>query len=76
MKKVICKKVYDTEASEIVKKFVSGVFGDTDGYEETLYITADGYYFLYENGGADSPHPTESIKRMSKAAAEEWLASH
>lgn len=76
MKKVICKKTYDTETSEIVKKFVYGVFGDTDGYEETLYITADGYYFLYENGGEDSVHPTESIKRMSKAAAEEWIAAH
>ena len=76
MKKVICKRIYDTEASEIVKKFVRGVFGDSDGYEETLYITADGYYFLYENGGADSPHPTETIKRMSKAAAEQWIASH
>jgi len=73
MQKIICKKLYDTEASEIVKKVTFGEFGDPQGYEETLYVTADGAYFLYENGGADSVHPKESIKRMSKKNAEEWL---
>lgn len=73
MQKIICKKLYDTEASEIVKKVTFGNFGDNDGYEETLYVTADGSYFLYENGGEGSIHPKENIKRMSKKAAEEWL---
>lgn len=75
MQKIICKKLYDTEASEIVKKVTFGSFGDADGYEETLYITADGAYFLYENGGENSIHPKENIKRMSKKSAEEWLAN-
>ena len=74
MVKVICKKEYNTETSEIVKKVTVGEFGDPAGYEETLYVTADGYYFLYTNGGAESAYPTEGIKRMSKAAAEAWLA--
>ena len=73
MQKIICKKLYDTEASEIVKKVTCGNFGDADGYEETLYVTADGAYFLYENGGESSIHPKENIKRMSKKAADEWL---
>ena len=73
MQKIICKKLYDTDASEIVKKVTCGNFGDADGYEETLYVTADGAYFLYENGGQDSIHPKENIKRMSKKAADEWL---
>lgn len=76
MKKIICKKVYDTENASIVKQIVNGEFGDSYGYEETLYITNDGFYFLYENGGVDSIHPEESIKRMSKAAAEKWLGEH
>lgn len=76
MQKIICKKLYDTEASKIVKKVTFGSFGDTDGYEETLYITEDGAYFLYENGGADSIHPKENIKRMSKKSAEEWMESN
>ena len=50
MKKVICKVEYDTEASTLVEKRTSGVFGDADGYEESLYVTADGKYFLYVNG--------------------------
>ena len=74
MVKVICKKEYNTEASEIVKKVTVGEFGDATGYEETLYVTADGYYFLYTNGGEESVYPVEKIKRMSKKTAEAWLA--
>ncbi len=76
MKKIICKKEYDTEASTIVKKVVSGAFGDADGYEETLYVTESGNYFLYVNGGAESKYAKEDIKRMSKASAEAWLADN
>ena len=74
MKKLICKVEYDTEASTIVEKRTFGAFGDADGYEETLYISADGKFFLYVNGGADSVYPEENIKRMSAAKAEEWKA--
>ena len=73
MKKTICKVDYDTAASSIVKKVTFGSFGDADGYEETLFVTADGKYFLYTNGGADSKYPKEDIKRKSKDAAEKWM---
>ena len=73
MQKTICKVSYDTAASSIVKKVTFGAFGDANGYEETLYVTADGKYFLYTNGGADSKYPKEDIKRMSKANAEKWI---
>lgn len=76
MKKIICKKVYDTETSQVIKKVTSGLWGDPKGYEETLYVTEDGAYFLYENGGEDSVHPKEAIKRMSKKSAEEWLKNN
>ncbi len=76
MKKIICKKEYDTELSAIVKKCTYGTFGDKDGYEETLYVTEGGNYFVYTNGGEDSPYAKEDIKRMSKKAADEWLANH
>lgn len=74
MKKVICKVEYDTATAELVKKNTFGVFGDPAGYEESLYKTADGKFFLYVNGGEESPYKEESIKRMSAAKAEEWLA--
>ncbi|MBS7359070.1 MAG: hypothetical protein KIG53_00530 [Oscillospiraceae bacterium] len=76
MTKVICKVTYSTEDSELVLKKASGVFGDPAGYEESLYLTKDGKYFLYVNGGIESIYPKEDIKRMSKAKAEEWLSSN
>jgi len=76
MKKIICKVEYDTENSEIVAKHTSGMLGDPAGYEETLYVTATGKYFLYVNGGEESIHPEENIKRMSEAKANEWKAAH
>ena len=36
MKKVICKKEYDTETATIVKKVTFGNYGEPDGYEEVL----------------------------------------
>jgi hypothetical protein len=76
MQKVICKKLYDTEASIIVKKTTYSYFGDPCGYEETLYQTQDGFFFLYVNGGAESKHPVEGITGMSKQKAEQWLLAH
>ncbi len=73
MKKIICGAEYDTAASSVVKKVVSGYYGDSYGYEETLYVTEEGKFFLYTNGGADSKYPAESIKRMSKKAADAWV---
>ena len=70
MKKTICKVDYDTDSSAIVKKVTFGQFGDANGYEETLYVTESGKYFLYVNGGVDSIHQKEDIKRMSKANAD------
>lgn len=73
MKKVICKVTYDTEAAQLIKKNTFGQFGDPAGYEESLYKTDDGKYFLYVNGGAESIYTEENIKRMSATKAEEWL---
>ena len=74
MKKVICKVEYDTENAVIVEKKTFGEFGDPAGYEETLYQKEDGKYFLYVNGGEESPYTEENIKRMSAKAAAEWQA--
>lgn len=76
MKKIICKKCYDTDTSEVIKRFSFGNFGDSEGYEEILYKTDDGRYFIYTNGGCDSKYKKEDIKRASKAAAEKWLTEH
>ena len=74
MKKTICKYEYDTYNAVMVKKYVCGNFGETTGYEETLYQTADGKYFIYVNGGADSLYKKEDIKRIGKDKVEAWIA--
>ncbi len=74
MKKVICKVEYDTDNAQIVEKRTFGNFGDANGYEETLYKTANDKFFLYVNGGSESIYPEENIKRMSADKANEWLS--
>ena len=74
MKKIICKVEYDTENAQLIGKFTSGEFGDPAGYEESLYETTDGKFFIYVNGGAESIYPTEDIKRLAKDKVKAWKA--
>jgi hypothetical protein len=76
MKKIICKKEYDTETAELVKKVVHGYFGDPAGYEEILFKTPAGLYFVYVSGGESSPYPTEDIQRLAKTKVQEWIDNH
>ena len=76
MEKVIRKRNYNTETATLIKKYTYSYFGDPAGYEETLYVTAEGKYFLYLNGGKESIHAKESIKRLSAAKADEWKSEH
>lgn len=73
MQKIICKKLYDTETSVLVKKVTFGEFGNPDGYEESLYKTESGLFFLYTNGGAESKYKKEDITRMSAERAKAWI---
>ena len=73
MRKIICKKTYDPNTAELINKRTFGAFGDPAGYEETLYKTVDGYYFLYVNGGTESKYPKEDIKRVSADKAKEMM---
>ncbi len=76
MKKVICKVEYDTESAELIAKYTNGEFGDPAGYEECLYKTADGKYFIYGNGGAESAYAEETIKRLAANKVNDWKAEH
>lgn len=76
MKTILCNRVYDTETASLIQKVAVGTFGDPTGYEESLYQTPEGLYFLYENGGIDSVHPTERIRRISEKKAKEWQTAH
>ena len=76
MKKIICKKEYDTETATLIKKYVVGTFGDPTGYEEVLYQTPEGLYFLYVDGGEESPYKGEDILRMAKTKVNAWIDTH
>ena len=76
MKKIICKKEYDTETATLVKKYTYGYFGDPAGYEEILFQTPEGLYFLYVKGGEASPYPVEDIVRLAKAKVNDWMEQH
>ena len=76
MKKIICKKEYDTETATLVQKFTSGELGDPAGYEEVLFQTPEGLYFVNGAGGETSKYPTEDIQRLAKTKVKEWLANH
>ena len=76
MQKTICKKVYDTEASTHIKKVTCGEFGCPQGYEESLYKTEGGLFFLYTNGVEQSKYTKEDITRMSAEKANAWLKAH
>lgn len=75
MKKRISGRDYDTEESELVMKKTFGNFGDPWGYEERLYKTADGKFFLYCFGGMNSPFPKETMVRIAADKVEDWKKS-
>ena len=76
MQKIICKKEYDTETATLIKKYTYSYFGDPAGYEESLYQTPGGLYFLHVLGGESSIHPQEDILRVAKTKVNEWLDTH
>ena len=72
MQRTICGKLYDTETATLIAKRTEGSFGDDAGYEEILYKTPEGNYFLFGSGGKDSPYPVEKLVRISEKRAKEW----
>ena len=76
MKKIICKKEYDTENAELIRKYTYGYYGDPSGYEELLFQTPEGLYFLYVNGGESSPYPKKDILRIAKTKVNNWINTH
>lgn len=76
MKKTICKREYDTESATVINTYTYSYYGDPNGFEETLFQTPEGLYFLYVKGGETSPYPTEDILRLAKAKVDQWLQNH
>jgi len=76
MKKTIGKAVYDTTTATEIKRVTHGYYGDPAGYEEVLYQTPKGSYFVYGVGGAESKYPTETIKSLCKNKVQAWIENN
>lgn len=83
MRKIIDKKVYDTETAKYIANFHNGLSESDFGYVlEKLYVTIKGQYFLHATGGArtiyneslgNSSCGTETIILLSKEELYNWL---
>ena len=68
------KHIYDSSKAEALGNRAFSYYGDPAGYEETLYKTKGGLFFLWGMGGADSPYSAgEDIRPVTKEEAEAWL---
>ena len=68
------KHVYDTEKAEQLDSRAYSYYGDPAGYEETLYKTKGGLFFLWGIGGEASPYGEGAdIRPLSEKEAQEWL---
>ena len=55
MRKIINGQMYDTEKAECLGSYDNGhCRNNINFYEEELYKTKKGNYFIYENGGSNS----------------------
>ncbi len=75
MRKEIDGAVYDTASATVDKKFTFGAPGDPTGYEETLYKTVGGRYFVYTYGGPRSRYQRENITPIAKEDVKKWIIS-
>ena len=68
------KHVYDTAKAEALGNKAFSYYGDPAGYEETLYKTKGGLYFLWGIGGTESPYDSgEDIRPVTEKEAKAWL---
>ena len=69
MEKRIGRVVYNTETSTLLCSRSDGEYGDAHGYEEHLYKTKKGKYFVHGVGGTESKYPEADICEISEEDA-------
>jgi len=73
VKVVLKKKTYNTDTATKVGNVNIGIFGDPCGYEENLFQTLKGDFFIYGRGGESSRYPREHIIPITNAEAQSWI---
>lgn len=72
MKKIIGKVTYNTNTAKLLDVKTVGTFGDETGYEERLYETKRGAYFLHCIGGSESKYKSEEIIPLTDEQKQAW----
>jgi hypothetical protein len=69
------RRVFDTDKATAMGNRAFSYYGDPAGYEETLYKTKGGLFFLWGIGGEASPYGAgEDIHPLTESEANAWLA--
>lgn len=86
MKKVINRKMYNTETAELIADWDNGYYGnDFRRCSEELYLTKKGQYFIAGSGGpmscyaeshGNSASGSEDIRLLTRNEAESWCEQH
>lgn len=86
MKQVIGGKVYNTETAEVIGSYSNNLsYSDFRNFEETLYLTKKGNYFLAGQGGpmtkyaesvGDGLGSGSDITPLSKESALQWAEQY
>ena len=87
MRKIINKKMYDTETAECVEEFENTPYkGNAHYYKELLYRKKTGEFFLYGHGNARTKYaavtiggmysPDEKIIPLSEEEAKNWMEQY
>lgn len=86
MKDIINGKRYNTETAEEIARYYYGAYGDFEYFDETLYRTAKGNWFLAGSGGPNSKYAEyvgagsrsggSAIIPMTDDEAYEWLEEY
>lgn len=77
MRKIIDRKIYDTETSEKIADYWNGVSTNDFNYiSEDLYRTIKGAWFLNCEGGTNTVYDGKEIKPLLDYEAYEWLEMH
>jgi hypothetical protein len=87
MRATIDRKTYDTETATEIASDSDGYRNDFNHWEETLYVTKKGSYFLHGEGGALSRYAqsceggrascgSSAIIPLTEAEALEWCEVH
>ena len=69
----ISKTQYSLKESEKIGGYIHGEYGDPRGFEETLYQSKNGEYFIVGKGGMESRYKGENIISISNEDANQWI---